>query len=114
ARPAAAPAPPPVAIAGAPGGGWVYVDENTDEVEVIDVGRLLHGLPVIPPPPVPIGPATEGIAITATGQRLYVPFAGDAPGSGGVAILDISDAHCGAALHEVRACPDCGAAQCLV
>jgi DNA-binding beta-propeller fold protein YncE len=113
---AAALAASPIAMVGAPGGGWLYIDENDDELEVIDVGRLLQGLPVTPPAPLAIGSKTEALVLTASGLRLYVPYAGKlADGSdGGVAIVDISDADCGAPLHAVRACPDCGSADCVV
>ena len=105
----------PVAVAVAPGGDWAYVDESSDNIEIIDLGRLLQNLPVSPPPPFGVGANTEGIAITATGQRLYVPYAGNPNGGdGGVAVFGVSNAVCGAALHEVRPCPDCGAADCLV
>src|SRR5207237_7448149 len=97
----------PVAMVASPGGHFVYLDESNDDLEVIDVGRLLQGLPVTPPPLFPVGPKTKGVLVTATGQRLYVPYTGNLPGGsdGGVAILDISDTDCGAPLHEVRACP---------
>ena len=106
----------PIAMLGSPGGGWVYVDEDTDNIEIIDVGRLLQHLPVVPPPPFAVGPKTEAIVITASGLRLYVPYAGSAAdgSDGGVAVLDITNADCCAPLHEVRPCPDCGAADCIV
>ncbi|MEO9186094.1 MAG: hypothetical protein ABI467_21555 [Kofleriaceae bacterium] len=109
-------AAPPIAMAGAPGGGWVYVDENDDDIEVIDVGRLLQQLPVTPPPPFAVGPKTEELVITASGMRMYVPYAGNAAdgSDGGVAVIDITDTDCGAPLHEVRPCPDCGTADCVV
>ncbi|MEP6859872.1 MAG: hypothetical protein ABJE66_04590 [Deltaproteobacteria bacterium] len=109
-------AKPPVAMVAAPGGGWVYVDENDDDIEVIDVGRLLQHLPVTPPPRFAVGPKTEELVITASGMRMYVPYAGNAPdgSDGGVAIIDVTDTDCGAPLHEVRPCPDCGTADCIV
>jgi DNA-binding beta-propeller fold protein YncE len=107
---------PPRAMVGAPDGNWVYVEETDDEIEVIDVGRLLQNLPVTPSARFPVGPNTEGLAITASGLRLYVPYAGAAlDGSdAGVAVFDVIDADCAAPLHQVHACPDCGAADCLV
>src|SRR5262249_30549121 len=65
----------PKAMVGAPGGGWVYIDDASDAIEIIDIGRLLQNLPVVPPPPFAVGPKTEGLVITAHGLRLYAPYA---------------------------------------
>ena len=107
---------PPVALVVAPGGGWAYVDEQTDSIEVADLGRLLQDLPVTPSTPFPVGAKTEAIVISASGRTLYVPYAGVASdgSDGGVAVIGVSDADCGAALHEVLPCPHCDTADCLV
>jgi hypothetical protein len=105
----------PVAIAVAPGGSWAYVAEANDSIEILDLERMLLLLPVTPPPLVPVGLGTLGVSITASGQTLYAPFAGASDGtSSGVAIFDVTNVDCGAALHEVRPCPDCSQADCLV
>lgn len=114
-RASAALSAPPIAMVCAPGGGWLYVDDNKDDIEIIDIGSLLHGLPVTPPPPLAVGPKTEGLVMTASGLRLFVPYAGEnCDCDGGVAVINITNADCGAALHQVRACPSCGSADCLV
>ena len=106
----------PIAIAVAPGGAWAYVDLKTDDLQIVDLVRLRQGLPTAPSTPFAVGPGTEGILITATGARLYVPYAGLAPdgSDGGVAVIDIEDADCAELLHEIRSCPDCGTGDCLV
>ena len=104
----------PRAMVAAPGGNWVYVVETDDMIEVIDVGRMLQGLPVTPLPRTAVAPTTMSIDITASGLTLYAPYAGGGSDPGAVAVFDILDADCGAALHEVRACPDCRTANCLV
>lgn len=106
----------PVDVVVSPGGAWAYVDETTDSVQVVDLHRLKLGLPTAPTPPFAVGPGTAGIAITATGARLYVPYVGAATdgSDGGVAVIDIEDTDCGRPLHEVRRCPDCGRADCVV
>ncbi|MEJ7598228.1 MAG: hypothetical protein WKG01_09990 [Kofleriaceae bacterium] len=106
----------PVAMVGALGGGWVYVVETNDAIEVIDVGRLLQGLPVVPPPPLAIGIKPFAVVLATSGLRMYVPYAGGlADGSdSGVAVIDILPADCGAPLRRVRPCPGCGSADCVV
>jgi hypothetical protein len=106
----------PVHIVGAPGGGWAYVLETNDSVEVIDIARLLQNLPVTPLPPFLVGPHVDSLVITDSGQTLYVPYFGNDPDGvdGGVAVIGISDTACCAPLHEVRPCPDCGNADCIV
>ena len=106
----------PIAIAVAPGGAWAYVDETSDDLQIVDLVRLRQQLPTAPSTPFAVGTGTEGILITGTGARLYVPYAGAAPdgSDGGVAVIDIEDEDCAARLHEVRDCPDCATGDCLV
>jgi DNA-binding beta-propeller fold protein YncE len=106
----------PIAIAVSPGGEWAYVDLTTDDLQIVDLLRLRQHLPTAASTPFAVGPKTEGVVITGTGMRLYVPYAGAASdgSDGGVAVIDIEDDDCARRLHEVHACPDCGTADCLV
>ena len=107
---------PPIAIAVSPGGAWAYVDENDDDLQIVDLASLQAGTPESPSLPFAVGPKTNGVAVTASGQTLYVPYYGSAAdgSDGGVAVIGVTETDCGAALREVRACPDCGSADCLV
>jgi DNA-binding beta-propeller fold protein YncE len=123
---------PPRAMVCSPDGAWVYVVERdphvsvpggtVEMIEIIDATRLLSGQPVSALPIVGLGLNAGAPVLTASGKRMYVPVFGIDRGvdPGGVAVFDITGGSggpgvdCGAPLHTVRACPDCGGPDCLV
>src|SRR5690606_11792408 len=50
------------------------------------------------------------------GNRLFVPYPADlnVPDAGGVAVVEIDEADCGALLLDPEVCPDCETPDCLV
>jgi hypothetical protein len=103
---------------GAPGGAWAYVLERAGAqafIQTVHVARLLQGFTVAPAPPLRAGDGGQGLAVSATGRRLYVAYAGALPdgADGGVAVIDVSEVDCGSLLGLVH-CPSCDAGDCLV
>ncbi|TGD76173.1 hypothetical protein E4634_01090 [Mangrovimicrobium sediminis] len=109
---------PPVAAVSSEGGHWAYVlvdDAGQGYVQSVNLHRLREGNPVAAGNPVAVGDLSTALALTAAGDRLFVPYIADAEvdNAGGVAVLDISEVNCRDLLWPDE-CPDCASADCLV
>jgi len=100
----------PIALVASPAANWIYVLE-TDKagkwfVEPVSTQRLLLGKPLELPA------NSMALALSESGEKLYVPFDGD---KGGVAILDVSEEDCGDLLWQsLDGCPSCDTPDCVV
>jgi len=110
---------PPVSLAISPGGHWAYVleREGVDSfVQSVSIDRLQLNLPVTPGNEFQVDDDSQGLVLTGSGERLYVPYLGDAANdTGGVAILEISEAACNEILwRQLNGCPHCDLPDCVV
>jgi DNA-binding beta-propeller fold protein YncE len=98
-------------------GNWAYVLERNAAqsfLEIVNIPRLLLDDPVTPPPSFQIGDNATSLVITASGDRLYVPWVGNTAvaGDGAVAIVDIKDTRCTDVFS--CGCHSCDEPNCLV
>ncbi|MEI6067223.1 MAG: hypothetical protein WCP96_07780 [Methylococcaceae bacterium] len=110
---------PPVALAASSDAQWLYVLEREDTttnkasyLEAINIqGELLgHNTPL--GEPFKIGHPAQSLALTESGNRLYVPYPGDFDG---VAVVDITEQNCcEIPWRQLEGCPDCDTPNCLV
>ena len=112
---------PAISVVASPDGLWAYVLEgdaaSNNFVEPVDLGSLRAGLPLATTTPVPVGPSSQQLVLSQSGDTLYVPYTGGAaalPG-GGVAILTVSEkACCDLFWKSLDGCPSCATADCIV
>jgi DNA-binding beta-propeller fold protein YncE len=113
----------PIALVASPGANWIYVLERDGAspehffVEPVSVHRVQLNLPSPLGALVPVGENATQLALSESGQTLYVAYQGDpqVADSGGVAILDVVEEDCAELLWEaLEGCPSCETANCVV
>ncbi|MET0649818.1 MAG: hypothetical protein ABW208_24670 [Pyrinomonadaceae bacterium] len=110
----------PAALTVSPGGHWAYVlvrDGDQSFVQTVNLQRLRQNLPVIAGQPFEVGAGSEQVVISASGARLYVPYAGAAgpPSDGGVAVVTVAEQACDEIIwRHLDGCPDCDVPNCVV
>lgn len=108
----------PVAVAMSKGGHWAYVlvvDGDDSYLQSVNLQSLRQGNVVAASTVMPVGDASQGVIITASADRLFVPYI-DNPAvdnAGGLAVIDISEANCRDLLWP-EDCPSCETPDCLV
>jgi DNA-binding beta-propeller fold protein YncE len=102
---------PPMDAVVSPDGRWAYVvvadGAGDGHVQPVSLHAMRLGKSVNAGPAFAVGPKAGTPAITAKGDRLYVPLAN------GIAVIDVGDVDC-ASLLEGGDCPGCLEADCLV
>jgi len=115
----------PLDLVASPGGHWVYVLEQdgaskTSYVQAVNVHQVVVAPPgqtVQPTEAIKVGIASQRLALSKSGQHLYVPYVGDPQqaNDGGVAILTVSEQACDDILwRHLEGCPHCDIANCVV
>jgi DNA-binding beta-propeller fold protein YncE len=112
----------PIGFAVSPGAQWIYVLERdagalSSYLQAVNLHQLRQGLPTTPEAPVPVGEGSTDLALTDSGEHLYVAYSGDPNDStsGGVAILTIAEDDCAGILwRHLKGCPSCETANCVV
>lgn len=112
----------PVALVASPGGHWVYVLEQdgntqTSYVQAVNVHGMQQMPPVKPTTAIKVGNDSQRLALTTSGQHMYVPYAGypTQTNDGGVAIIAVSEQNCDDILwRHLDGCPHCDIPNCVV
>lgn len=110
---------PPIETVVSKGGHWAYVVERDGletYVQTVNLQRALQGEAVAAGTPMKLPDRGLQAALTASGDRLFVAYAGDldVEDSGGVAVIDITEQDCKGLLWNLGDCPDCETPDCLV
>ena len=111
----------PSQLAVSQGGAWAYIElagvaPDPASIVAVSLSRLLMNLPTAPSVPFPVGRGGGELALTLSGERLLVAYDGTPPDciDGGVAVIEVGEASCGALLHELGPCPACETGDCVV
>lgn len=109
----------PVELVVSQGGHWAYTLQRMGDnsyVQSVNLQRLLQGDPVQPNTAVEIGNGANQLSLTASGQRLFIPYPDDllVDDAGGIAVLDILEQDCRGLLCDIQDCSNCETSDCLV
>jgi hypothetical protein len=107
-----------VGVTLSPAGDWLgLLLEAADGIGLVraaSVARMADGVADAAGPALPVGEAPRALAGAADGSLLYAVYAGAAPPSGGVAVLEAEGDDCRAHLCAPEECASCGADDVLV